>query len=283
MEATKPVKKQRLNLSRLVGVLLVSAAILGWVLSLAGMVTVWALKPAATRATQQAAQVFGSTLQATDDLLKAMDDSLGQISASMATLEGSMGEISATIGSMTAITETTSSLLQTEIPNTLNTTTASLESLETTALLIDRTLAFISAIPFIGGSQYKPEIPLNEGVKEIKASLQDLPESFADINTQLLQASASLEVIQTSVETLSGQMEHMQTNLALAQDVVQRYRKIIANLQPTAKHMQTNAALYLTLLAGLFSIFQVWLGLVQLGLYTQGMERLAPKRVQSAV
>ncbi len=202
---------------------------------------------------------------------------LGKVSepeGSLSEVDQTLNGFSSVLGNTSGVLEGVSQILAEEFIGILNDTAAGMEGLERTSRLIDNTLAFISAIPFIGGNQYQPEIPLAQSVANIRRDLEGMPPAMREISSQLRQTAGALQPLPTALDNLAAQLTGIRENLAASRQQLDEYRLIIESYQAQLEGFQK---ILPNAIAGLYaglSLLLVWIGLAQIGLFTQGLERL---------
>lgn len=259
---------------KFLAVLLVSAAILGWLISLSGLVLVWASYRPVRQTLTEVLEVTSGALQVSSQTIRLLENSL--IMA-----ENSLNEAQTTLNGFAAVMETTSGtlelvsqILEDEFTNILLNTTAAMDGLENTSRLIDGTLSFISSIPFFGGSQYQPEVPLAESIAGIRRDLGEMPAALEQISAQIKETSTGLQPMQETWSNLTSYLNDIQTNLSETRKQMDDYQAIIESYR---KQLETFSKILPRMLTGLYialSILLVWNAFAQIGLWIQGWERL---------
>ncbi len=260
--------------SRFIGVLLILTAVFGWLLSLGWIVGTWYARPAITGAAVGIMDTVAVSLEASQQLLVIVDDSLAQADASLGQINSMLSEFSLVMGSTSEVLHNVSGVLENDLPAVINGTIQGLRGLEQTTLLVDNTLNLLSAIPFFGGDRYRPEVPLNQSVARISRDLSDLPDSISNIGTQLNQTSESLEPIPASLDDLVIELNRVKTSLSEAENVLGQYEQVISNTSTQINTLREGLPRFIDGVFIAVTLLAAWIALAQIGLFTQGMERL---------
>jgi len=156
-------------------------------------------------------------------------------------------------------------------------TRKALGTMQASAKLIDDTLGFISAIPFMRVN-YDPDTPLAASVTEISDSLDPLPENLAAVESDMKSTSANLGSMDENISSLQESIVGTQKNLRDARGIVQSYKQILEETQQKIANFRDNLPLWLGILVWGLTIFFVWLVIAQAGLLMQGLEMLQDEK-----
>lgn len=173
MKQFQPGPRQR----RIAGALLMASAVLGLLVSLAGIISV-----------SYAGVVLQSGLQRQlDTLERALDatsEGLNIAGASLVEAERTVGNLSATVaGASQTVADTQPSLAAletlsgTRLPATIVSTRQALGSAAETARAVDAMLRTLS----IFGVPYNPDVPLNVAIAGVAETLDDIPPALTAI------------------------------------------------------------------------------------------------------
>ena len=198
-------------LSRIIGVLLIVAAVGGLIFSIFGVVTIWRYKSTATQG-----------------LLNSVD------------------------------------LLQ--------------NTLQTSAQVIDGVLKTISSLPIIGsGVNYNPQTSLADSLGQISDSLDGLPNSFVDMGEGLQDTTHNLQIMQVDFALMVDAVRQIEVSVAQYKEVVAGYQESIKQVQAQLDLLAKNVPAAVNAAAWALTIFLVWMAIAQIGLFTQGLQRLSPR------
>ena len=273
-DASLPAASTTRRKSRFIGSLLILTAVFGWLLSLAWIAGLWYVRPAVTGAAVAMMDTAAVSLEASQQLLVIVDDSLTQADASLGQINSMLSEFSLVMGSTSEVLHNVSVILENDLPAVINGTIQGLKGLEQTTLLVDNTLNLLSAIPFFGGDRYRPEVPLNQSVAQISRDLSELPDSISDIGTQLNQTSDSLEPIPATLDDLVRELTQVKTSLTEAERVLGQYDQVISGTLTQITTLRESLPRFIDGVFIAVTLLAAWIALAQIGLFTQGMERL---------
>lgn len=257
-----------------IGVLLISTAVLGWLISLSGLVLLWTSYRAVRQTLTEVLEITSGALQVSSQTIVLLETSLIQAEESLAEVYTTLNGFSVVLETTSGVLEGVSQVLGNEFIRILSDTSTGMQGLERTSRLIDNTLAFLSSIPFLGGSQYQPEVPLAESVANIRRDLEGMPAALEQVSSQLKDTADGLQPLPAAMSNLTTQLAGIQSNLSQTRRQLNEYQTIIESYQSKLERFK---AILPVLLTGLYvgvSILLVWIGLAQFGLFTQGLERL---------
>lgn len=259
---------------RLVGTMMIIAAIGGLLFSLIGLGMVWYFKPAATETLLADLRLASDTLDTTADGLAIAWQSLNTSTASITALQNSLEATAETIDRTTPLVNTLVGLTRDDLPNAVSAAQTSLVSAQESARIIDSVLRALTSIPFVPDDLYSPPIPLHESLQQVAESMQGLPEAFDTIEESLLSAGNNLEVVQVDFRLMAADILEIQTSLEEAQSVVNDYQALVADMQMRVDRQIERLPGLLNLLAWVITFILAWTAVAQIGLLLQGWNLL---------
>jgi len=262
---------------RMTGVFLIIAAVLGWGVSVGGVVLVWRVKPSAEAALISSVDLLDRSLNITNDLLGVADTSLEQAETSIVLLGSTIDNVADTLQTTSEMTASIADIFGDSLGDVVLQTRKALGTMQTSAKLIDDTLGFISAIPFMRVN-YDPDTPLAASVTEISDSLDPLPENLNAVEADMKSTSANLGSMDENISSLQESIVGTQKNLRDARGIVQSYKQILEETQQKIANFKDNLPLWLGILVWGLTIFFVWLVIAQAGLLMQGLEMLQDEK-----
>jgi hypothetical protein len=255
----------------LTGILLLSAAVVGWLGSGVGVYAVWHYKAPATMALTQAAITAESGIDATRKLLELVDLTLVQTEKSVALLGDSVDTAASALDASADLADSAAGLISEGISVTLDETQEALDTVATSARLIDDTVAFIAAIPLIG-AKYEPEKTLEESIQGLSDSLDNTPESLAKIQGNLETTAEDLNTLQTNLTELSKSVVEIQDGMGESREVLAGYDDSLGKARDFAVKAQTRLPVWMTWLGVGMTVLLVWLFIAQVLLFLKGLE-----------
>ena len=270
---------------RVLGVLVMIAGILGLVLSLAGLISVWVVKPAVTGyvittiqtldtsidTSQKAMQVTGQALGATVESVDALSTMLSTTALSVEETQPVLDKLNVMIG------ETMPSTLG-SASDSLKTAQQAAEVLESAIKSLENFRAVMSATPLLGAlvekpkQAYNPQVPLADSLGELASQLGGLPATFTEMAADLNKADDNLVTIQSNLTTMSSSVGLISKSLSEYQAMISQSQSSMENLSSMLTNIQNNLTNILNGVAIALSVFFFWLLAAQVVILSQGWE-----------
>ena len=264
--------------SRITGLALIIAAVMGLGLSLAGLIFLGRFSSristnllSTLKYLDRALAITSDGLETAESSLKAADSALGSL---VSTLDGVNESLQGMDPTLTAL----STLLGKGLPETIKATQDSLDSAQTSAKNIDNVLTSLSRIPFLGTLVYNPEVPLNETLGDISDSLDAIPRSLRDAKSGLDTADKNLATITSDLGNVAQSTDQIDLSIADALLVIDEYQTLVADMQKRTKDLRQELPGQLRLASLAAALLLIWLAITQIGLLAQGVEFLARGR-----
>jgi len=266
---------------KLIGVLLLIAAIIGLIFSIAGTMFLWRIEGQATTSVQSTIELLIQTLETTSQGLTVTQAAIKGSVQTIRSLQSTVETTALTIKSSTPMVAEITTLFETNLPDTIQATEQSLRTAQQSAQVIDTLLAAISSIPFIGsGIGYNPDVPLSDALGQVADSLTGLPESFANMEESLSQTSGKLETFQADLTVMAESIGEIENSVAQYDLVIVGYQQSLDQVQVGLKSIQDSLPNTMRMILLAMTVFLVWMAIAQLGLLTQGWELITenPKK-----
>lgn len=260
--------------SRLIGAILMFAALAGLVICIGGIVGAWQVRSVLSANLTSTLDLLDATLKATKDGLAVADQSLTGVALSVDTLSDTLAVTSKTVEDSLPLFDTMTELSTEEFPVTLTTAQEALTAAQESAGAIDSTLSLISAIPFLPMEPYAPDTTLSAALGDVAESLEPLPGSLTEMQEPLLAAQQNIGEIGGQLGTMAGNISQINTDLTNAQDVIAQYDQVVADLQSQIDFGRASLPAAVNGMAWFATIVLAWLGITQIGLMMQGLEML---------
>jgi ABC-type transporter Mla subunit MlaD len=235
---------------------------------------IWLLKTPLTADLLTTFDLIDASLEATTAGLDVADSTLTAASADITTIETTIQTAGKSIEDTIPLLETFTDLLDESLPSSISSVQTALSSAQAAAQSIESTLQLISSIPLLPLGVYAPEVPLTDALGEVSTSLDPIPQSFADMSEDLSTSKDNLTLIAFQIDITSRHVGDLKSNLDQVQLVLTQYQSVIEDLQIRVNAIQANLEKIVTGVAWFVTIFFVWLGVTQIGLLTQGFERV---------
>lgn len=264
----------RINYSRLIGVIFVIGAVFGLIISIGGLILLWSTKASVTSQVTGTADLVGRTLKATSDTITVAGGTLDEAGADLTLIQGMLGDMAKTLGDSSGMISSTGDLVGTNMVDFVNNTKTSLVSVQNSAKMIDNTLATINSIWVVGpalGKGYDPNLKLQDSVANVSRSLDPLPDAFNKIKRDLDVSSANVATVKTEMDALVKQVDAIQSSLDEARQVVNEYRSIINNVQLRYDAFEKRLPAVITTFYLGLTLVLIWMFITQVGMLLHGI------------
>jgi methyl-accepting chemotaxis protein len=259
---------------RIIGIGLIIAAVLGLILSAGGIATIWIYKKPLTTNIVTTVDLFDSSLNATAAGLLVADQTLATTSEDITVIESTIQTASKSLEDTIPMFDSVTGLLRNDLPTSILSMQTALGSAQAAAQSIEGFLVILSSIPLLPLGTYDPEVPLTGALGDVSTSLDPIPQSFIDMADNLQTSQGNLSLISAQVNIMSGNVGELKTSISQSQEVLAEYQEVIHSLQIRVNSIQSNLPTVLDGIAWVMTIFLIWLGITQVGLLTQGLERI---------
>ncbi|UCE00671.1 MAG: hypothetical protein JSV42_08160 [Chloroflexota bacterium] len=259
---------------RIIGYSFVVAAIIGLIFSIAGIALVWSVKGSLSNKMVGALDLISTTLDATSSGLDTLDNTLTGTISQLTSLEQTLQTASKGVDDTVPMVDTMTGLLTSDIPLAIDATQTGLATLQEAAGALETTLQLVTSIPFLPIEPYDPDTPLTEAIDGVSQSLDAIPNSLSDMKDPLKTTTGNLTMLAAQLKIISRGVSDLKADLYEMQLVLGQYKKVISRIQKRVNAIQTNLDTIINVSAWVFTVIFVWLGIAQLGLLTQGLERI---------
>lgn len=259
------------------GILLVTISVAGMAISLFGIVGLWQLEANLQTSLQETLSLLSNALQTTADGLAIASQSLDQADSALVSLSAAVEAAGDSVEKTLPLIDTLSTVTTQELPQTISKSQQAIQSAQSSARIIDSTLATLASIPLIGLRGYDRTRPLSGSLAELSKSLDPIATSLRSMEESLTTSKDSLSAIGASTAEIASDITNIRNSLAQAKQVTTQYIQIVADLRQKVNTTQESLPAALNRLSGFFTIVLLWLGLTQIGLLLQGLELLGLK------
>lgn len=272
-------------LRRFLGILVMIAGVLGLVLSLAGLVGVWMAKPGVTASLTTTIDAVISSLSTSQQVMQVTRQALGATVDSIDALSVMLAATAQSVEDTAPVIDQVNTLMGENLPNTLESATASLQSAQQAAAVLDSTIRSLEAFQSAMGSvpivsafvqqptqSYNPEKPLAESLGDVAAELEALPGMFVSMSESMDRADDNLEIIQNSLTTMSTSVEMISASLSEYDAMIAQSQSSMENLVPMLTGLRDNIGPVVDTAAIVLTLFLLWLLAIQVVIFSQGWE-----------
>ena len=260
-------------LRKMFGLLLVIAAVAGFIFSVVGLVEIWRYRPAVTQAVIDNLSLLDRALNTTQDGLTIVGQVVQTTTGGVASLQTTTQALALAIHDTNPVLDSLASLTSKDFPAAVGATQTSLASAQSSALLIDNVLGVLTSIPF-SPVAYKPDVPLHTALAQVSTSLNSITPSLATISTSLADGKTNLGVVEVELNNISETTKEISTSLGSAQTVIDQYKAITTQLKTRVEAIQRLAPAWMMTITWILSFVLGWLLIAQLGLGAQGLDML---------
>jgi peptidoglycan hydrolase CwlO-like protein len=264
---------------RIIGVLLILAAIGGLIFSIVALSAIWNAQTAMTTGLQNTLDLLGQTLSTTSQGLVITRQSLQNSVELIGNLQATVETTAEAIGSTNPLVDEIARLMKDDLPTTIRAVQTSLRTAQQSAAAIDTVLGALRGIPLIGSSiGYNPEVPLADALGDVAESLESLPDSFLAMQDNLKNTQSNLQTFEADLTVMADSVGQIQSSVAQYDQVIGGYQASLDQVLAQIEALSANLPNIVRMLSIGLTAFLVWMAIAQLGLFTQGWELLTESR-----
>jgi len=270
---------------RILGVFVMLAGILGLVLSLAGLVTVWVAKPTVAGYASDTIDTLNESVVTSQRVVDVTGEALGATIDSVDALSAMLGTTAATVEDTKPVLDEFDKIMATTLPSTLEAATDSLYAAQEAAQVLEGAIQsldtfrfLLASTPLLGDvvnmpeASYNPEKPLADSLGELASGLEDLPDTFSTMSAKLSNTGDNLVAVQENLITMSDSVKLISSSLSEYEKMLTQSKSSMDNLTSILTSIQDNLATILSGVAIVLSLLFVWLLAAQVVILSQGWE-----------
>jgi ABC-type transporter Mla subunit MlaD len=209
------------------------------------------------------AKSAGATIGLAADSIEDAAAVVTQTGQTMGTTEGAIKDID-------PLLESVSLILETQIPEAIESSVEALTGAQEGAQAMDRVLRALAAIQWLTGVEYDPEIPLNEGLADLADRLSPMPKSLRNAGESLSSVAESLDDLQQDLGRVAESLESLGSSLQDISEDVRFRAQQLANQQSPLETAAGNARRSAWIAAGVLALYLFWTAITQAGLIVIG-------------
>lgn len=255
--------------SRISGILLILAALLGLLLGISGLIGLWQIRPAFISSAQKNLALLESTLQTTSNGLLLTEQSLDNAQNSLQAIQSTLQTTAKTMQSTEPLISSIAGLAAQDLPAATRTAQDSLNTAAESAQVID---AVLNALSFLPGINYNPKLPLATSLKDLSSNLENLPETFRVMETNLQDTSQNLQIIQVDLALMIDSISEIETSLDQSENVITDYQISVSEMQKQLDSLSAYLPKFINISSYILTVFLIWLIIAQLGLMILGWQ-----------
>jgi methyl-accepting chemotaxis protein len=257
-----------------IGALLIIASLAGLVICVGGIYGAWQVRERLVTSLNNTLALLENTLKATSGALVVANDSMDTATKSVEALAETIRTTGRSVNDTLPMIDSLAKLTTVDLPETIKTTQDALDSAKTSAVTIDSTLKLVTTIPLLPLPAYDPPVPLGEALGDVSTSLDPLPESLLSMKDSLANTKTNLGQIGGQFDTIAADVNEINASLVNAKNVIGQYQQVVATLEGQIGLTKTSLPNLVNIMAWVFTVVLVWLGLTQVGLMMQGFEMI---------
>jgi uncharacterized coiled-coil protein SlyX len=270
---------------RTLGVLVMLAGLLGLVLSLAGLVTVWVAKPTVAFYARTTIDTLNDSVVTSQNVMEITRQALGGTIDSVDALSAMLSTTAAAVEDTQPVLDEFDIMMAKTLPSTLKATTDALYTAQEAARVLESTIqqldAFrflLSATPLVGdmvppsGEAYNPEKPMADSLGELASSLEGLPDTFVEMSANLSTTDDKLVAVQENLVTMSESVGLISSSLSEYEKMITQSKSSMDNLMSILTSIQNNLPTILNAAAIVLTLLFSWLLAAQVVILSQGWE-----------
>lgn len=266
---------------KVIGYIFIIAAILGLIFSLAGIGLVWVVKAPLTANLISTLDLIDTTLEATSSGLTVIDDTLTKTISDLSSIENTVQTAGKGIDDSVPMVESLSTLLSDNIPQAISATQTGLTTLQDAAGTFESTLQLVTSIPFLPIEGYDPDVSFSDALEDVSQSLDAIPQSLSEMEGTLSSTEGNLVMMGAQINIIARNISELKDSFYEIQLVFAQYQEVISVAQTKLDSFRDSLQTGIIVTAWIFTIIFVWLGIAQLGLLTQGLERVDMRSANS--
>lgn len=272
-------------LRRILGALVMIAGILGIILSLAGVVSVWVVKPNVTNYVEITIQTIETSVITSQKALQVTGQALGATVVSVDALSTMLSTTAVSVEETQPVLDQLNVMMGETMPSSMESASDSLKTAQQAAVVLESAIkslenfrAAMSATPLLSSlveqpkQTYNPEVPLADSLGELATTLESLPATFTEMSANLDKADDNLITIQSNLVTMSDSVGQISKSLSEYQAMITQSQSSMENLISILTNINNNLTSILNGVAMAFSLFFLWLLVAQVVILTQGWE-----------
>lgn len=272
-------------LRRILGVLVMIAGILGLVLSMAGLASVWLVKPTVSGYVENMISTLNISIDTSQQAMEITAEALGATVDSVDALSAMLGTTATLIQDTIPALDQLNVFMGVNLPSTLQSASDSLTTAQQAADVLDSAIksldtfrTVLSGVPLVGSfveqpsQPYNPDVALADSLGELAVNLNGLPPMFVEMAASLDKADDNLGGVKGNLITMSESVALISSSLSEYEAMVKQSKSSMENLRTLLTGIQDNLSNILSGVAIVFSLFFLWLMAAQIVILSQGWE-----------
>jgi hypothetical protein len=270
---------------RIFGVFVMTAGIIGLLLSLAGLAGLVIVRPVVNSSITSAVSALYTsvdssqkTLAITDEALDAAIDSVDALADMLTTTGEIVEDTQPVVSQINAVMGKNLPATFEAAGDSLKAAEGAASSLETAIKSFETFQTLISGLMVLGGNQpqeqavYDPDVSLADSLGDLSTSIEDMPTVFADMSKDLDKADNNLDNVKISLDGMSKDITRISKNLEQYRDLLAESQASMDELMTLLGNLRGNLPAILTATSIALGLFFLWLLATQVVIFSQGWE-----------
>lgn len=270
---------------RFLGILIMTAGVMGFILSVGGLIAVWVVRPQITSSITNTVNTIDNSITTSKNVLTITEQALTATVSSVDSLSSMLETTATTVEDTQPVFTQVNSMLADTLPVTMQDVSTSIKGAQDAAVVLESSLAslenfqtLVGSLPGFSSLIVKPpqndtiEKPLSESLGDLAKNLESLPKTFSDMSVSLDNADNNLVLLQTNLTTMSTSVNTISINLGEYQAVIGDSQQSMDNLQSIITNIKKNLPLFTRVTMAVLTVFLLWLIAVQVVIWSQGLE-----------
>lgn len=274
---------------RALGWLMLAIGFSGIVLSILGVIVGRQFVDATGASLQSNLTLTIDSLETVRDTLSLTKTTVGELDEGLETAEEAANNVSVALAETGPLLVEGSRVVTEDVPESIETFQQSMPALIEVSGAIDSTLRTLNAfnvdrtilgipLSFDLGVQYDPEVPFDQSVQALGASLEGMPEELRGLEDLIGTTNENLLVVSQDLARLSADLEGMNSNIGEVEPLIDEYITIVTDLSDRTRQSRAllNRQVQQAKLA--LTIVMIWMGLFQVAPLYLGWELVSGRR-----
>jgi hypothetical protein len=276
-------------LRRILGVVMLLIGVSGVILSVVGVIIGRRIIDTVGGGLDDTLQLTTQSLDTVEDTLLLAKSTMGEVNAGLGTVHTTAVDLGQTINATRPLLDQIAEVASEDVPTSIEAVQTSLPAMIQVAAAIDDTLTTLNSfgvnqtilgvpIQFDLGVNYDPEVPFDESVSVIGASLDGLPARLRSLRIYINVADNNLETISGDIFTISEDLSHINSRLTETGPLLDDYIRIVTEANDNARRARTTIQQQLSTAKLMVTVVMIWVGLIQIAPLYLGWELLSGRR-----
>ncbi len=265
MEDLEKEGRKPRRLTRIGGLVIIILSVLVMVLTISGVVGVWAVNEPLTTTILDILKPLEEALSFAADLLERIGGLVERARGVVDTIDAMAEALGANIEENRLILNLISKALGDELEPVLETVGEVVDTVNTAATTLDNAVKVVKALPFPYLDQYQAEITRLE---EASAEVLELTASLQDLETRVDERRS--ETAEDIVSVVTTRTSKMHAILDEVQADVDYYDAQVSDLQERVALLKARIPLWIDLAAIVITVLLLWLALSQVSVFIHG-------------